>query len=578
MSQYAAVALFVERALDARPDFVLTNAHAPAVAEICARLDGLPLAIELAAARLKLFTPEALLARLGQRLPFLTGGARDLPMRQRTLRSTIAWSYELLGEAEQMLFRRLGVFVGGCTLEAAEAVCEDKQTSRQAGEEMDTTLSAGLSISLSVTDGITALVDKSLLKEQERADGVARFTMLETIHEYALEQLEASGEAQQMHLRHARYYLALSETEPSDQAAWLRRTEPEYDNLLSALTWSQTRAGDPEIALRISHNLGWLWYRRGALHEAIAAMECTLNHPSGVGRTAAHAEARRGLGHFLASTRNYAAARIQYEQAIALWRELGDLNQYAQTLERLGWLAREQGDSAAAWPPYNQSLAILRERGDAAAIAGTLVSMAGMAILEEDPARAETLLAESRAVAQHVASDSDRIIWTLNHLGHAAQLRGEYDRAVQLHQESLSLIYQTPGAPGGAKHLSAYHSLGETALGLGRVDEATDWLHQALALSRTLSDQASISWCLAGLGSAAALDEEPKRAARLWGAAERLRQAIGCRSAPATRATYERAMAQARAQLGETAFAAAWAEGQAATLEQMLTEVLDDRS
>jgi tetratricopeptide (TPR) repeat protein len=333
-------------------------------------------------------------------------------------------------------------------------------------------------------------------------------------------------------------------------------------------------AGEPEIALRISNGLGWLWYRRGVLREAIAELERTLAHPRGVGRTAAHAEARLGLGHFLAFTGDYAAARIQYEQALSLWRELGDTSQYAQTLGHLGWLAREQGDSAAAWPPYNESLAILRKLDNVEAIAGTLVSMAGLAILDEDPARAEALLAESRAVGQRAPADPDRSIWTLNHLGHVAQLRGDYVRAAQLHQESLTLIYQTPGAPGEARHFSAYQSLGETALSMRNLDEATRYLAQGLALSQTLSDQACMSWCLAGLGSAAALGEEPERAARLWGAAERLRQAIGCRSAPAARATYERAMVAARANLGEEGFAAAWEAGAALPLEQAITEAL----
>ncbi len=186
LSQYAAVALFIERALDARPDFVLTNAHAPAVAEICARLDGLPLAIELAAARLKLFTPEALLARLGQRLPFLTGGPRDLPARQQTLRSTIDWSYELLDEDEQALFRRLGVFVGGCTLEAIDAVCTFADDA-----------------SLGVQPEVAALVDKSLLRRIGMPDGETRFGLLETIRKYALERLMASEEAEQLRRRHA---------------------------------------------------------------------------------------------------------------------------------------------------------------------------------------------------------------------------------------------------------------------------------------------------------------------------------------------------------------------------------------
>jgi len=558
LSQYAAIALFMQHAHAVQPAFELTNANALAVAEICVRLDGLPLALELAAARLKLFSPEALLARLSSRLTMLAGGPRDLPARQQTIRSTIAWSYELLSEMEQTLFRRLGVFIGGWTLEAAEAIATSNVPTLERSN---------------VLDGTVALLDKSLVRQTDDRDQL-RFTMLETIREYALEQLEASGEGEQLHRQHARYYEALSSKQPAeDDDTWKRRVDRDYDNLRSALEWNQTTAGDSEAALRLTGALSWLWHNRGIRHEAIATLQRTLTHSLGVGRTAAHALARDTLANLLVLTGNYAAARIEYDQALSLWRELGDMVQYARTLERIGWLAREQGDSATAWSRMTESLAIYRELGDAHGAAGTLVSMAGTAILDEDPARAEALLVECRAEAQQEDADCEIMFWTLNHLGHAAQLRGAYDRAAQLHQESLG-IYQTPGAALWGVPLYTYHCLGETALGQGRLEEAAGWLHQAMAASRALNDQACIAWCLAGLGSMAALDEEPERAARLWGAAERLRQAIGCRSAPAARATYERAVVAARAQLSEEGFAAAWEAGGALTLEQAISEAL----
>jgi len=577
LAQYAAVALFIQRVQARHPSFQVTAANAAAVALICARLDGLPLAIELAAARLKLFAPEALLARLDERLNVLTGGARDLPARQQTMRATIAWSYNLLNEREQTLFRRLGVFVGGFTAEAAEAVCGDHKTTRHGDEatapEPADSVSPNLLVSWTVLDGIAALVDQSLLRPVESPDGAARFVLLETIREYAQELLEASGEGEQLHRQHARYYEALSSEQPAeDDDTWKRRVDRDYDNLRSALEWNQTTAGDSEAALRLAGALSWLWHNRGIRHEAIATLQRTLEHPLGVGRTAAHALARETLAQLHALTGNYAAARIEYEQVLSLWRELGDRVQYARTLERIGWVAREQGDSATAWPRMTESLVLFRELGDARGVAGTLVSMAGIAILEEDPARAEALLAESRAVAQQ-EDDCELMFWMQNHLGHAAQLRGAYDRAAQHHQECLN-INQTPGAALWGVPLYTYHSLGETALGQGRLDESAQWLHQAIAASRALNDQACIAWCLAGLGSVAVLDEEPERAARLWGAAERLRQAIGCRPAPAARATYERAMATARAQLGEDAFAAAWKAGSALTLQQAIAEAL----
>jgi predicted ATPase len=239
LSQYAAVELFIERALDVQPNFAVTNENAPAVAEVCYRLDGLPLAIELAAARIKLFAPQTLLARLEKRLPLLTGGARDLPTRQQTLRNTIDWSYELLNAGEQTLFRRLAVFVGGCTLEAAQVICNVE------GE-----------LAWDVVDGLAALLDQSLVQQGDGPDGEPRFTMLETIREYALEQLEAHSEADAVRRRHAEYYLALAETaQPQFQRAeryrWSERTESEHYNLRAALAWA-LEGGDVEIGGRLA--------------------------------------------------------------------------------------------------------------------------------------------------------------------------------------------------------------------------------------------------------------------------------------------------------------------------------------
>jgi tetratricopeptide (TPR) repeat protein len=346
--------------------------------------------------------------------------------------------------------------------------------------------------------------------------------------------------------------------------------------LWSALAWSQTSAGDPELALRLTGALRILWFHRGMRREAIAALERALTHPRGVGRTLAHAQARFNLGQMLQWTGQYVAARAHYEQSLALAHEVGDHWWYGVALEHMGNLAREQGDSASAWARLTESLALLHTLGDVSIIAEVLNMLAGVAILDEDPAQAEALLAESRAIEQTYDADPNLIGWTLNCLGHAAQLRGAYDRAAQLHQESLAYFQ----AFGDQHHALpwAYHGLGETALGRGRLDEAGRWLAQGLTLSQTLGDQASMSWCLAGLGSAAALDEQPERAARLWSAAAQLRQVIGCRPPPAARATYERALALARAQLDNAAFDAAWAVGRAMTLEEAIAEALEPLS
>jgi predicted ATPase len=378
LSQYAAVALFIQRVQASQPSFQVTNANAPAVAEICARLDGLPLAIELAAARIKLFPPEALLARLSSRLALLTGGARDLPTRQQTLRHTIAWSYDLLNADEQALFRWMSVFVGGCTLEAAEAV---------------TTLNVQTFERSNILDGLAALVDKSLLRQREDSDGDPRFVMLETIREYALERLEASGEAERLRRQHAHYYLALSEEESPKYDIWTRRLEREYDNLCLALAWSQTAAGDAEINLRLAILLWGFWFLRGYWNEARGALERALSHPQGVGRTYAHAQACRNLADLLALQGDYAAAQTQFERSLLLFRELGDTVRCAWVMHKLGWLAREQGDAVTAWARLEESLALSHELGDMLGVAATLMTMAEVAVLDEDPARAEALLA-----------------------------------------------------------------------------------------------------------------------------------------------------------------------------------------
>jgi predicted ATPase/class 3 adenylate cyclase len=309
LSQYEAVRLFVERAQAAKADFSVTNENAPAVAEICHRLDGLPLAIELAAARIKLLTPQAMLARLGNRLKLLTGGARDLPERQRTLRGTIRWSYELLEEGEKVLFARLAVFSGGGTLEAIEAICD-----------------AEGDLPVDVLDGVSSLVDKSLLRQEEEEGGEPRFVMLETIYEYAREKLENSGEAETIKRAHAEYFLALAEkAEPklttAEQGAWLERLETEHDNLRAALSWSLGRK-DQELALRLGGALWRFWFLRSHLSEGLQWLGEVLSLRGGF--TALRAKALNGAGDLVWSQGNYDRAKELYEESLALSRQLGD--------------------------------------------------------------------------------------------------------------------------------------------------------------------------------------------------------------------------------------------------------------
>lgn len=562
----AAVELFALRAGAVDIDFTATEANRPTLEAICQRLDRLPLALELCAAQIEVFSPAQILQQLRTRpLNLLVNGANDLPPQHRTLRHAIQRSYELLAEQERVLFRRLGIFTGGWSLEAMETVCSCE-------EVPDGRL---------LVETLHALIGKSLVRTETALTGEQRFLMLETIREYALERLEANGEAERLRRQHATYYQVLGEqvwlTEdgPVSGGAWVRRLQPDYDNLQSALAWSQTEAGDSEAALQLCSSLDMLWASRGMRGEAIAAMERALRHPLGVGRTVAHWITRWDLARLLTTAGKYAAARMHAEEAVLLARELGDTNLLAQALERLGALAREQGDSASAWAHLSESLAMLRQWGDAHAIANALSALASVAIMEEEPARAEALLAESRAIGQRTGSASDCLAQTLHQLGHAAQLRGDHAYAARLHQESLARFSSTDYSLGPP---TAYHGLGLAALERGNTDEAVSWFGQGLMLSQRESDLACIAWCLAGLGSAAALGEAPERAARLWGAAEQLRQSLGCRSAPAGRATYERTMTMARAQLDEEAFARAWEQGRVLTLEQAVAEASQIRS
>lgn len=554
LAHYAAVALFVARAQDAQPSFQLTAENAAAVAEICTRLDGLPLAIELAAARIKLFPPAALLVRLSSRLQLLSGGPRDLPARQQTIRDTIGWSHALLPEPEQVLFRRLGVFVGGGTLAAIEAIC------------------GGNGASPDVVAGVATLLEHSLLRRRAHPDGEPRFGMLETVRVYAAEQLEASGEAPALRDAHAQFYLALADNRSGeDEDTWQARINSEYENLRAALEHTNRAGGDLITALQlIVTALVPLWHRHGTWQEGISALERALSDPRNDTASDLYASACAELGCFRSLTGSFAAARANFERAIASEAAAKDEGFRAWVTERLGWVAREQGDSATAWARMNEALVFARQQEFSWLISNTLNSLAGIAILEEDADRAEELLAENQAFAEQHQLEVDTQFWTVNHLGHVAQLRGDFARAAQLHQDSL-------GYPVGENYVGVFWAqlgMGESLLGLGRPNEAAGWLRKGLAHSWRQGDRACTSYALAGLGTAAALDEEPERAARLWGAAEALRTSIGCRPAPAARATYERAVALARAALGDDAFARAWAAGSALGTAQAVGEAL----
>jgi predicted ATPase/class 3 adenylate cyclase len=526
LSQYAAVGLFVQRALDVKPDFGVTSENAPVVAEICHRLDGLPLALELAAARVKLFSPQALLSRLENRFKLLTGGARDLPARQQTLRDAIGWSYDLLNEREKALFRRLSVFVGGCTLEAAEAVATAPgECAGEGGDRRPPPLE------IDILDGIASLVEKSLIHQQHGAAGEPRFSKLETIREYAWERLEESGETEAVRRQHGQFFLALVETAEAklvgaEQGAWLDRLEGEHDNFRAVLAWSQTEAEDGEIGLRLAGALWWFWWLRCHWTEARNWLAGVLTRSGGSGCTAGRAKALEGAGLFAS---DWEVGRRLGEQSVAVFRELGDKLGLASSLRTLA-LRLEENDDAAARLCYEESLAICQEAGDRR---GEMLSRSMMG----SPAHLEGDVDEEAVAFCREVGNQWNLGWLLLNLGHRAKQQGDRERAYERYKESLAIF-------------------------------------------RELGNQSGVIYNMESLAMLPGAQQEPERVARLFGAAATLRDAISADdfSSPDARADYERRVSTIRAALGEEAFAAAWEAGRAMSLEEAVRVALEDEA
>jgi predicted ATPase/DNA-binding CsgD family transcriptional regulator len=578
LAQYSAVALFIQRVQARQPAFQVSNENARAVAEICVHLDGLPLAIELAAARLKLFAPEALLARLSSRLALLIDGPRDLPTRQQTIRNTIAWSYNLLNETEQTLFRRLAVFVGGFTIEAAEAVCEDKRTSRQADEEtaqeVTDAVSRDLRVSWSVLDGIAALVDQSLLRQAEAPAGAARFVMLETIREHALEQFELSGETEALRQQHAAYYLQMAElAEPQLQGVepqlWLVRLEAEHDNLRTALAWSQGAARNAELGLRLAGALAPFWWTRGYFIEGQTWLEGALARPEAALPTRERAKALAALGMLAVAAGPITRGVQILESSVALYQKLGDQWSLVEALTSLVWALTGRGEDERAAVLADEALASVQRLGDTRMTARLLLVMGWGEIRRQgDVGRAEQLLEQALALYRSL-EDKGGINMALTWLADAAQFKGDYRRAQALLDETLSLSQQQGNKVGIAWTLC---NLGDIAQYQGNTLQATGPLRESLALMWELEDQEGIRVCLGALAGVAQTTGQLERAARWCGSVQALFDASDYRISPEKRKHYERTVAATRAQLGEAAFAAAWAAGQSLTAEQAVAE------
>ena len=556
ITQYEAVRLFIARAQAVKADFMVTNENAFAVAEICERLDGLPLAIELAAARVKLFPPQALLERLGSRLKFLTGGARDLPTRQQTIHNTIQWSYHLLDEREKILFARLGAFVGGCTLEAAEAVCN-----------------ADNALPLDVLDGIAALVDQSLLRQDEGPGGTPRFVMLETIREYALERLEQRGELEAVRRWYVEYFLALAEeAEPElagpRQVAWLARLDRDYDNLRTALGWS-IEHHEIETALRLAGALTWFWFTRSYWNEGRRWFETALARSEGASR-ASWAKALLGAGQLATFQNDHAHAYMRCEQAYALYLELDDHRGAAWALFFLSIATHDQFDIARSKAAASESLALRRSIGDRRGIAYSLHGEGESALYAGEFVRAMELCDESLALFRAIG-DTYGISLSLYCTAEAAYATSDYDRAKKLCQECLHVNHELGDRRGTGLTLEV---LGRVTRAQGDDMVARSLYTRALFLLKDAGDRWSVARCIESI-AVMCVDSDTWRAARLFGFAETLRQSMSLPQTYLDRSRCEHAVAAARAQLGTTSFEAMWAGGRGLTLAQAIEEALN---
>ncbi|MCE3275763.1 MAG: hypothetical protein K0R13_1618 [Propionibacteriaceae bacterium] len=633
LSQFEAVRLFIERAQAVKADFTIDNETAPAVAEICWRLDGLPLAIELAAARVRMLPPQAMLTRLEHRLPMLTGGARDAPERQRTLRNTIAWSYDLLKPEDQVLFRRLAAFAGGATFEAVEAV-------------------ANADGSLDVFGGLERLLEQSLLRQDVGPEGEPRFSLLETIREFGLEQLEAQGESEDAQARHAGFFLTLvEEAAPAlhrpTQRAWLERLETEHDNIRAALAWSLTH--EPEAALRIAAALFWFWYYRGHLTEGRDWIERAL----ATGASASPEVRARVLNWssaFAWERADYTTATSRAEEALALARSVDDPSSEGWALVNLGAVASLLGDRKRAATLQVEAEERFRSGGDRHGASAAIYNQGGEAgwvgDLDRQQALYERSLAESRAIGDRIVAS-----WTLGSLGHHELRRGHLERARTLLEEALSImrefgfvlieadtllgLAEVAGEQGDADHTETYlqeaearyrdlghglylanglDSIGYVALDQGNHERARRLIEEALGLAQDSggpvasagflhslgdvlrasgdhsgaavryreglilaqeTDEARVvTDCLTGLAGLGVEAGHHEAAARLFGAVETLRETVGL---PGSRYELERQaqdMATIRETLGPEVDSETRAAGRALPLETAASEAL----
>ncbi|MEQ1472516.1 MAG: protein kinase [Candidatus Acidiferrum sp.] len=558
LSKNPTIALFLERAAAVKPNFELTQENALAVATICTRLDGLPLAIELAAARIKLLSPAQMQSRLESRLQLLTGGARDLPLRQQTLRGTIDWSYDLLTPGEQSLFRRISVFAGGCTLEGIEAVCNTKQD-----------------LELDILEGVESLVDKSLIRHIETVDGESRFVLLDTVREYAAERLAESGEENVTRRAHSAYCLVLAEesasyTSDPSKTEWVHSFEQDHDNFRAALEWL-TKTGNAEWGLRLGAALFQFWDMREHLTEGRDSLGKLLKLESAATRSNVRARALFAAGVLASEQADHAAASALTSESLEIARELKDDRGAAIALNALAVVARDRGDLAAARALFDESLAAWRALGDSEVVARSLSNLANVVKLQGNFAFARSLYEESRAIFLALG-DKTGTAWSLNYEGDIARGQGENDTAQTLYQQSLATFRELDDKWGIAGCLV---DLGDLARDHGKDRIARAHYAESMKLFEELGQKRGIARLLDCLACFAALREKPERALRLAGAAAAMRRVLGVSLPLTEKARLEKALDLARQSVSPDLASTAWMAGWTAadkTVEEALAE------
>lgn len=596
---YAAIQLFVDRAQAVKSGFALTDDNAHAVGAICSRLDGLPLAIELAAKRVKLLPPAALLTRLDERLPLLTNGTVDVPSRHQTMRAALDWSYDLLDDLQKSLFRELAIFVGGCMVEAAEEIC---------------THAGGRSID--VLEGLAALVDKSLVRQIEQADGTARLTLLEMNREYGRTQLAVDGTHAMVADRHAEYYARLAEDAlphlvVADQQRWLDRLEREQDNLRAALRWFE-ESGEIEKAIHLAGALYKFWLLRGHADEGHNILERLLARPEGVRRDEFRARALNGAGGLAYVVGAYDHAQEHLEQALAIYQDTNDVSCMATVLNNLGSNATDLGDYGRARDYFERSVAHGRTLDFSRTYGIALANLANISRHQGLYARARREMEESLSISRAL-DDASEICLTLSDLGVVDLELGEYQRAVDELEQGVAIAevhdykrLMVPSLSGLGLHAALTGDLDaaiahcDRAVAIARLldrslllremldvlahvlclrgeyNRARQVYYDALVMDRVTGVQVFTANSFEGLG-VALVHRDATQAVRLWGTAAAIRTLLAVPRAPSREANYETHVAVARRSLGDACFTALWDEGVAGH-DKWVTSTFDTAS